>query len=63
MNKAKKLYRFTVVLTDDEVLELWKDNEDLELVGEVWLYFEKNEKNPDYFYINMNNVKYVRAVE
>jgi len=61
--KAKKLYKFIVVLTDDEVMELWTEDRDLEIVGEMWLFFEKNDKNPDNFYINQNNVKYVRAVE
>lgn len=61
--KAKKLYQFIVVMTDDEVLDLWTEDHDLSILSEIWLYFEKNEKNPDSFYINMNNVKYVRAVE
>lgn len=61
--KAKKLYKFIVVLTDDEVMELWTEDRDLEIVGGMWLFFEKNDKNPDNFYINQNNVKYVRAVE
>lgn len=61
--KAKQLYKFTVVMTDDEVMELWTEDGDLRIVGEMWLFFEKNDKNPDNFYINQNNVKYVRAVE
>lgn len=41
--KAKQLYKFTVVMSDDEVLYLYSEDKDLQIISDTWLYFEKNE--------------------
>ncbi len=59
----KKLYRYTVVMNDDEVINLWSKSKEIESINDTWLYFEKNEKNVDEYFINISSVKYVRAVK
>lgn len=40
----KKLYRYTVVMNDDEVINLWSKSKEMESINDTWLYFEKTRR-------------------
>lgn len=57
--KQKKLNKFTVALTDDEIITVYTKDEYPSTIYDTWFYFEKTEHNAEYL-INIGSVKYIK---
>lgn len=61
MNKKRKLNKFVVAMSDDEILTIYSTDEYPSTIYDTWFYFEKTPYNEEYL-ININLVKYIKKV-
>lgn len=58
----KKLNKFIIALSDDEILTLYSSEEYPSTIYDTWFYFEKTSHNEEYL-VNINMVKYIKLAK